>query len=139
MTATANDPAPAPAPLPAAPSSGAMAAARAALGNLRNRARTGLWIEGLGLFGLLLVAYAVPSFVTDRLLRLEWAFRAVLLLSFVVVLWRLLYRRVLQPMSVQLSDDEIALAVERRSPQMRQALVSSLSFEQRLAHGDRRR
>ncbi len=136
MTATTNDPAPMSAPLPVAPVTGAMAAARAALGNLRARARTGLWIEGLGLVGMLLVAFALPSFVTDRLLRLEWTFRAVLLLSFVVVSWRLLYRRVLQPMSVQLSDDEIALAVERRSPQMRQALVSSLTFEQRLARGD---
>lgn len=117
-------------------SGGAMAAARGALAHLRARARKGLWIEGLGLLGLLLVAYALPSFLTDRLLRLEWAFRAVLLASFVVVVWRVLHRRVVQPLAVPLSDDEMALAVERRSPQVRQALVSSLSFEERLARGD---
>lgn len=133
MTVTANEPAP---PPPVVPPAGTMAAARSALGHQRARARTGLWIEGLGLLGLLLVAFALPSFVTDRLLRLEWAFRAVLLLSFVAVVVRLLHRRVMQPLSVPLSDDEMALAVERRSPQMRQALVSSLSFEQRLARGE---
>lgn len=118
------------------PAGGTMAAARAALAHLRARARTGLWIEGLGLMGLLFVAFALPSFLTDRLLRLEWAFRAVLLGSFVVVAWRLLQRRVLRPLAVPLSDDEMALAVERRSPEVRQALVSSLSFEERLASGD---
>lgn len=107
--------------------------AHAALAGLRRRARTGIWIEALGLVALLLVAYALPSFLTDRSLRLEWTFRCVLLASFVAVVVWLLRRRLVEPLRVQLSDEEMALAVERRSPEIKQALISSLQFDRDLA------
>ena len=43
--------------------------------------------------------------------------------------------RVLAPLRVELDDRELALAVERRSPELREALISSLNFEARLAQG----
>ncbi len=109
-----------------------LAPAHAALSRQRERARRGLWIEGAGLLGLLLLAFALPSFLTDRLLRLEWAYRAALLASFVFIAVRTLARRVIAPLGVELTDEEMALAVERRSPEMRQALISSLAFERSL-------
>ena len=104
-----------PAPLPASTSipSATLGVARTHFEQLRGRARRGIWIETLGLLGLLLVAFAVPSFLTDRGLRLEWAFRFVLLASFVVVLGRIVLRRLVRPLTVRLDDEEMALAVER--------------------------
>lgn len=111
-------------------------AARERLQQQRRRVRTGIWVETLGVIALLLVAYAVPTLLTDRFLRLEWIFRAVLLASFVLVVARIVRRRLMQPLVVALSDEEIALAVERRSPELEQMLISSLQFEQDLQRAD---
>lgn len=124
---TLPEPAPAPATIPA--TSSTLGAARAHFDQLRGRARRGIWIETLGLIGLLLVSFAVPSLLTDRGLRLEWAFRFVLLASFLVVLVRIVMRRLVRPLTVQLDDEEMALAVERQAPDVKQALISSLQFE----------
>lgn len=107
------------------------------LAQLRRRARTGIWIEALGLVALLAIAFALPSFVTDRTLRLEWPFRLVLLASFLFVLLRTVQRRLLRPLAVALSDDEMALAVERHAPDVKQALISSLQFDRELRSGAR--
>jgi hypothetical protein len=120
---------PAPLPAPTSIPSATLGVARTHFEQLRGRARRGIWIETLGLLGLLLVAFAVPSFLTDRGLRLEWAFRFVLLASFVVVLGRIVLRRLVRPLTVRLDDEEMALAVERQSPEVKQALISSLQFE----------
>lgn len=109
--------------------------ARSKFDGLRGRVRRGIWIETLGVVALLLVAYAVPTFLTDRFLRLEFVFRLVLLLSFLFVVLKVLNRRLVRPLAVTLDDDEMALAVERRAPGMRQALISSLQFDRALASG----
>lgn len=122
----------------APPTPGGLASARAELSRLRRRVRIALHTEGAATTLALLVAFAVPSFVTDRLLRLELPYRAALLASFVGIAAWLLWTRVVRGLRVALSDAEIALAVERRAPQMHEALISSLSFEERLASGDLR-
>jgi hypothetical protein len=110
-------------------------AAGSQFASLRSRVRRGLWIETLGVLGLMLIAFAIPTLLTDRGLRLEWGFRAALLASFVVVLARIVWRRLLQPLAVTLDDDEMALAVERQAPGVKQALISSLQFERHLQRG----
>ena len=100
--------------------------ARARLRKQRDRVRYGLWVEAVGVAALLLIAYALSTLLVDRLLRLEWAFRAGLLLVFVAAVARVFVRRLLRPMRVHLSDEELALAVERQCPQLDQQLISSL-------------
>lgn len=134
MSTLQLDPPPAPAPAP--PGAASPSISQQQLGRLRNRARTGIRIEAFGVLALLLIAYAVPTLLTDRSLRLEWGFRAALLLTFVVVVVRMLRARLWRPLATPLSDDEMALAVERRSPGIRQALISSLQFE-RVLRGER--
>lgn len=117
---------------PGSPRSPGLGGVHEALAALRRRARSGIWIEALGLCALLLVAYALPSFLTDRSLRLEWIYRCILLVSFVAVVVWLLRRRLFVPLQVPLTDEEMALAVERRSPEVKQALISSLQFDREL-------
>lgn len=109
-----------------------LTAARERLQQQRARARKGMWIETIGIVALMFVAYALPTFVTDRFLRLEWAFRAILLASFVFVVARTVRRRLMQSLDVHLSDEEMALAVERKSPELEQVLISSLQFDAEL-------
>jgi hypothetical protein len=104
---------------------------------LRAKARTGIWIEAAGAVLAAFVAFAALSFLIDRNLRLEWPFRLALLLAFITVALLLLRRRLVQPLSVDLDDDEMALAVERVLPDMRQALISTVQFERVLAGGGR--
>lgn len=113
----------------------ATAPGQAELARLRARARGGIWVETLGMLALLLVAFALPTLLTDRLLRLEWIFRAILLATFVAVVLRTLRQRLWQPLSVPLDDEEMALAVERRAPEVKQALISSLQFDRELHAG----
>lgn len=108
-------------------------AARARLQQQRKRVRTGLWVEAVGVAALMLVAYALPTLLVDRFLRLEWAFRAALLAAFVLVVARVFVKRLVRPMGVRLSDEELALAVERQCPQLDQQLISSLQFDEELA------
>lgn len=124
----------APAP-PASTRERDLAPVHAQLQHQRRRARTGIWIEALGLVALLLVAYALPTLLTDRSLRLEWIYRALLLGSFLVVAVRVVLRRLLRPLEVPLTEEELALAVERGEPALRQSLISSLQFERDLASG----
>jgi len=125
--AEAPQPGPGPAPL-----GRELVAARQRLQQQRARARQGIWIETVGVVALMLVAYALPTLLTDRFLRLEWIFRAILLASFVVVVFRVVRARLMQPLEITLTDEEMALAVERKSPELSQALISSLQFDTEL-------
>src|SRR5690606_29072588 len=109
-----------------------LAAARERLQQQRARARNGIWIETIGVVALMLIAYALPTLLTDRFLRLEWIFRAVLLGSFLIVVVRIVRRRLMQPLDVHLTDEEMALAVERKSPELEQLLISSLQFDREI-------
>ena len=111
--------------------------AQAELASLRQRVRRGIWIESLGALAMLLVAFALPSFLTDRALRLEWIFRAVLLATFVFVVLRVLRARLVAPLRQTLDDEEMALAVERSAPGIKQALISSLQFARDLRSDSR--
>ncbi|HZN38173.1 MAG TPA: hypothetical protein VFD82_05180 [Planctomycetota bacterium] len=89
----------------------------------------------MGVCLLVLVAYAIPSFLTDRSLRLEWIYRCALLASFLFVIWRVVQRRLVLPSRVVLTDDEMAFAVERQALDCKQALISSMQFDSELRAG----
>jgi hypothetical protein len=100
---------------------------------LRARARAGIVIEALGILALAGGTFIALSFVLDRTFRLETGYRAALLIVFVAVVARTVYRRLLRPLRVRLTDDELALAVERRDPPLRQALISAVQFARTVA------
>lgn len=109
---------------------------RHVLGRVRARARTGIFVEAAGAAAIALGVFAVASFGLDRWLRLEFGFRAALLAVLVVALVRVVRRRLLRPLRATLSDDELALAVERQDPPLREALISAVQFARVLGGGD---
>lgn len=95
---------------------------------LRARARAGILVEAAGALAVAGGVFMVASFVLDRTFRLEVGYRAALLILLALVLARIVSKRLLRPMRVQLTDDELALAVERHDPPLRQALISAVQF-----------
>jgi hypothetical protein len=58
-------------PAEQAPSGASFTEAPQRFADLRRRARTGIFVEAFGLLAVLSIAFALPSLLTDRLLRLE--------------------------------------------------------------------
>ncbi len=99
---------------------------------LRARARTGILIEGAAVLAAALAGFVLASYTVDRWLQLETLFRALLLAGFVWLAARIAARRLRTPLAVQLDDDELALAVERREPGLAQSLISAVEFDRDL-------
>lgn len=108
------------------------------LGRLRLRARRAILLEGCALAVAAAALFGWLSWVLDRSLRLEVGYRAALLLLAVAGIVWLLRRRLWQPLAVRLDEDELALALERVRPDLRQELISGVQFERALAGGTAR-
>ena len=101
---------------------------RKKLRSLRSRISTALMVDGgARAAGTLLLAVAV-SFLLDRVFKLETAARAVLLLAGLGgvgwVCWRYLWQRV----SAVPGEDPLAIAVEKRFPQLGDRLISAIQL-----------
>ncbi len=99
---------------------------------MRAKIRFAAWTEAAATCAVLLLGYAALTFVLDRWLRLEAPARGVMLALFVVMTVRRLWTHCLQPLRASLPDDELALAVERQLPELRESLISSLQFDRSL-------
>lgn len=103
------------------------------LGTVRGKARVGIFVEGLAVLAAAAAAWFVLSYVLDRTLRLEVGYRAALLVVLLGVLAYVFWRRLARPLGVALSDEELALAVERQDDASKERLISALHFERALA------
>ena len=113
-----------------------MTSATTLLSRLRARARRGILVEGLALGSAAMIGFMALSFMVDRSLRLEVVYRLGLLVVFLVAVWMLLRRRLVQPMEFDFTDDELALAMERGEGALGQSLISAVQFERTLAAGN---
>ncbi len=100
---------------------------------MRAKVTVGVAAEWAARAALLTAAFAALTLLVDRPLRLELPVRAVVLAAFAVVFARLLWTRLCRPWSVRLGDEDLALAVERHDPLLRQSLISAMQFERSLA------
>ena len=102
---------------------------------LRASARLALVGTGLGRVLLAVDLFAALTLAADYLFRLEWGVRLALLATGILLLLLAVWRWFLVRLAAVLVDDELALALERSHPFLRQALVSALQFSRRLAPG----
>ncbi|MDA0932723.1 MAG: hypothetical protein O3C51_04620 [Planctomycetota bacterium] len=112
-----------------------MKAAHDVFRGLRARARTGILIEGAARLACVLAGFVVLSYGIDRWLELERPYRFGVLcvaIAGIAVTWR---RHVARPLTVDLDDAELALAVERSDSGLRQVLISAVEFERDLERG----
>jgi hypothetical protein len=99
-----------------------------AFASLRARIRAGIALEASSTLATALLLYVATTYVADRTLELERAWRAALLVLAAVALAVVVRRRLLGPLATRLGDDELALALERAHPDLRQALISGVQF-----------
>jgi hypothetical protein len=95
---------------------------------LRGKAKTAILIEGAALALSVLIVFMLFSFALDRTLRLETVYRGCLLVVLVFAVWHVLRRSVFRPIRFELTDDELALAMER-GEDLHQSLISAVQFE----------
>ena len=97
---------------------------------LRQRARRHILTAGLSVLTATATAMAIVSFVADWTLYLERSTRIALLIAALAALAWITIRRILLPLGVALSDDDLALAVERQHPELHESLINAVQFSE---------
>ena len=107
------------------------------LAALRSHLAAWFWVDGLGrvLWAALLVFAA--DLVIDRVFRMDMPQRVVMLPLMAAVIGYVVYRRLVKPLSVRLSDDALALQVEERNKQLGQGMISALQLARMEDHAQR--
>jgi hypothetical protein len=77
-------------------------------------------------------AVLLASFLLDWLLDLPLGVRAVVLAAAVLVVGATVFRRIVRPLALPLGDEQLALAIEARRPELRDGLISALQFARQM-------
>lgn len=101
------------------------------LAAVRRRIRTAYLLHGLGSTLLWLVAVALFLFGADYFLVLPPAVRLVLLGAGLALVAAAVWRRVLFPLSVRITDDDVALCVEQAHPGLQEKVISAVQLSRR--------
>jgi hypothetical protein len=105
-----------------------MAPVAARLGRLRGSIKQLFALDGLSRLVLALLAFASITFLADWGLDLPMEIRIVFLLAGVGLGGWILVRRVLTPLGVRISDDDLAIFVERNYPELNDKLISAIQL-----------
>ena len=98
------------------------------LDNVRSRIRRLFLIDGTGRLALGIVLFVIVTFGLDWLFILPGAVRLIFLLGGGAALTWIAIRRVIYPLGVGISDDDLALFVERHYPQLNDRLISAIQL-----------
>ncbi len=104
----------------------------ARLRRLVDRVRRRFLVHGAGWILAAVSAGILVYFVLDRLLDLPAAVRVILSAGFVTYLVFGMRRRVLYPLRKQIAQADVALAIERRFPDLQQRLISAIQLADRM-------
>ena len=105
-----------------------MAPVAARLSRLRGAIRTLFALDGLSRLVLAMAAFVVATFLLDWTLILPAGVRLVLLAAGLGGFGVLAFKRVFYPMGVKISDDDLALFVERHFPELNDRLISAIQL-----------
>jgi uncharacterized small protein (DUF1192 family) len=98
------------------------------LGSLRSTIRLFFTIDWLGRSLLFASMFLIGLFVVDFLFILPLGLRVILELGALGVLVYLLAFRLIRPLALRISDDDLALLVEREYPHLKDRLISSIQL-----------
>lgn len=105
----------------------------ALLGAVRREARRWIWIESLALAAVVAVAAVWLALVIDRIVEPPPGVRAVMLIAAGAAVAWVLTTRLAARLAVPLSDESLALAIERRHPRIGDALTTAVACGRRAA------
>lgn len=106
------------------------------LGGLLDRVRRRFLVHGLGWVAAALAAGLLLYYVLDRTLDLPTPVRLLLSAAFAVYVGFGIRRRLVYPLRRAFAREDVAIAVERRFPELRQRLISAVQFARRLEASD---
>jgi hypothetical protein len=98
------------------------------LAKLRRQLAVWFWVDGLCRILWAAIALLVIDLALDWFFRMDKPQRAVMLALIAGVLVYVAYRKLIRPLSATISDDALALEVERRNPNLHQSMISALQF-----------
>ncbi len=98
------------------------------LSRLRGAIRRLFALDGLARLGLAMTAFVVLTFLLDWSLILPAGVRVFLLLVGIAGFGFLAFKRILYPLGVKISDDDLALFVERHFPELDDRLISAIQL-----------
>ena len=101
---------------------------RRKLMGLRGRIGTALLLDGSARVACALLGTIGLSFLLDRVFKLEVAARAVLLLAALAAVAYVVWRFILRRIRALPGEDPLAIAVERRFPDLRDRLISAIQL-----------
>jgi hypothetical protein len=107
----------------------------ATLAHLRAWTRRAGALRGAAAFVTAAAGVFAGWFLVDYLFHLEWGHRVVVWLAGAVFLGVLFHREVLRRIWVPLSDEDLALILEKRNPGLDCRLISAVQFRRILAGG----
>ena len=109
----------------------------ARLARLRRQLAVWFWIDGLSRVLWTTIALLALDLLIDWFFRMDKPQRAVMLALILVAIAYVAFRRLIRPLSATITDDALALEVERLNPQLHQSVISALQFS-RMEDLDRR-
>ena len=95
---------------------------------LRGHLRRLILLAGASRVVLVVAAVLAASLMLDWMVKLETPGRAVLLAAAGVLTLYALWRFLVVPLRVRLGDEELAIALERRFPELQDRLISTVQF-----------
>jgi hypothetical protein len=105
-----------------------LAPVAARLGRLRGSIKRLFALDGLSRLVLALLAFAAGTFLADWGLDLPWGVRLVFLVAGIGLSGWVLATRVFHPVGVRISDDDLAIFVERNYPELNDKLISAIQL-----------
>lgn len=105
-----------------------LAPVTARLSRLRGNIRRLFALDGLSRLMLALCAFVVVTFLLDWSLILPSGVRLVLLAAGLAGFGVVAFKRIVYPLGVRISDDDLALFVERHFPELNDRLISAIQL-----------
>jgi len=101
---------------------------RARLSKLRSNLRTLITFEGLARLVVVVGLLAILTFLFDWATPLPAVLRLILTIISVLVIVVTFWRSLILPLAGRMSDDRVALAAERRFPEFKDSLISTVQL-----------
>ncbi len=108
----------------------------ARLGRLRGAIRALFALDGLSRLVLAAAAFVAVTFAIDWTLLLPAEVRLVMLAGGLALAGWILLRKVLRPLGVRVSDDDLAVFVERHYPELNDRLISAIQLSREAGRPD---
>ena len=98
------------------------------LNELRSKVSTALFVDGSARIAGVILGVVATSFLLDRVFKLEAIARGVLLFAAVGGLAWVVWRYLIHRMTQVPDEDPLAVAVERRFPELKDRLISAIQL-----------